>query len=258
MNGAGNMSRTRNRSKISETCFHTPFDGSRSRNRFNRQPNQVQVVTTSYRRIISGSRRCTPSWRKYKRNHSGAPLERFRYLRLVDAKSNFAPRAADSPWYRLNSVALPNAEPPVYPHGDNVQVIERVTSPLVKDAAALADELKVKRALLDLIHRGEEIDGKYYPYSSSFAGAKNERSLLQDAIHVIRGVMAVGEGQADYLEFIAKNHINTMSNSGWLVVGAMAELVSDPGRFRKGRGLKVVWAMTPWPKAAADQDDRSE
>jgi hypothetical protein len=105
---------------------------------------------------------------------NGVPAsERFRYLKLVDAKSNFAPRAADNPWYRLNSVCLPNAEPPVYPHGDNVQAIERVTLPLVMDAAARADDLKVKRALLDLIHRGKEIDEKHYPYSPSLAGAKN-------------------------------------------------------------------------------------
>jgi hypothetical protein len=69
--------------------------------------------------------------------------------------------------------------------------------------------------------------------------------------------MAAGELQPT-LEAFAKYHIDTMKNSRWLAVGDMAELMSDPGRFRKGRGLKVVWAVTPWPKAAADQDDRSE
>src|SRR5208282_808319 len=48
------------------------------------------------------------------------PSEQWRYFKLVDAKSNFAPRSADSPWYRLHSVELPNAEAPVYPFGDNV------------------------------------------------------------------------------------------------------------------------------------------
>jgi hypothetical protein len=126
-----------------------------------------------------------------------------------------------------------------------VQAIERVTLPLVKDAAALADELKVKRALLDVIQRGKEIDGKHYPYSPSLAGAKNERSLLQDAIEVARGEMAADKWGAAELEAIAKHHIDRMRASGWLVVGEMAELMPDPGRFRKGRGLKVVWAATP-------------
>ena len=51
------------------------------------------------------------------------PSERWRYFKLVDAKSNLAPRSADSPWYQLHSVELPNAEPPIYPLGDNVQAI---------------------------------------------------------------------------------------------------------------------------------------
>ena len=133
-----------------------------------------------------------------------------------------------------------------------------LTLPLVKDAAASADELKVKQALLDLIDRGKNIDGKHYPYSPSFAGAKNERSILQEAIEVIRGAMAAGEWRAADLEPIARHHIETMKTSGWLVTGDMSELMSEPGRFRKGRGLKVVWAATPWPNTNTDQDDRSE
>ena len=139
-----------------------------------------------------------------------------------------------------------------------MQAIERVTLPLVKDTAALADELKVKRAFLDLIHRGKNIDGNHYPYSPSLAGAKNERSILRDAVEVIRGEMAAGEWRPADLETIIRHHIETMKTSGWLVVGERTELMPKPGRLRKGRGLKVVWAATPWPKAAGDQDDRSE
>ncbi len=43
------------------------------------------------------------------------PSERSQYFKLVDAKSNLAPRATDSPLYRLRSVELPNPEPPLYP-----------------------------------------------------------------------------------------------------------------------------------------------
>ena len=73
------------------------------------------------------------------------PSERFRYFKLVDAKSNFAPRSADSPWYQLHSVELPNPEPPLYPFGDNVQAITRVHLPLLNNAAATADDQKIRR-----------------------------------------------------------------------------------------------------------------
>ena len=59
------------------------------------------------------------------------PSERWRYFKLVDAKSNLAPRSADSPWYLLRSVELPNAEPPVYRYGDSVQAVQRVNLPLL-------------------------------------------------------------------------------------------------------------------------------
>jgi len=36
------------------------------------------------------------------------PSERGQYFRLVDAKSNFAPKLADSPWYTLRNIELPN------------------------------------------------------------------------------------------------------------------------------------------------------
>jgi len=178
-----------------------------------------------------------------------APSERFRYFKLVDAKSNFAPRSTDNPWYRLHNISLPNPEPPVYPHGDNVQAIARITLPLLKDAAATAEDLKIKRVLLNLIDRGKIIDGKPYPYSPSLAGAKNERGLLQDAINVVRNEMAICEWRPTDLKTVTKHHVDTMSAKGWLAVGAMEELTSNPGRFRKGRGLKVVWSLTPWPSA---------
>ena len=59
-----------------------------------------------------------PMTEKEASNFGVLPSERFRYFKLVDAKSNLAPRSADSPWYRLHSVELPNPEPPVYPYGD--------------------------------------------------------------------------------------------------------------------------------------------
>jgi RecA-family ATPase len=82
------------------------------------------------------------------------PSEQWQYLKLVDAKSNLAPRSADSPWYRLHSVELPNPEPPIYPHGDSVQAIARVHLPLLSSAAATTDDQKIPDAILDIVARG--------------------------------------------------------------------------------------------------------
>jgi AAA domain len=81
------------------------------------------------------------------------PSERFQHFKLVDAKSNLAPRATDSPLYRLHSVELPNPEPPLYPNGDNVQAITRVVQPIQSSGAASADEMKIELAIFELVDR---------------------------------------------------------------------------------------------------------
>ena len=171
---------------------------------------------------------------------------------MVDAKSNLAPRSADSPWYKLHSVELPNPEPPLYPFGDNVQAVTREYLPLPNNRSAAGDDPKVRRALLDLVAGGKKIDGQFYPYSPSIAGAKNERALLDDAMAVVAKAMAPRQwGPAD-LEAVTKRAIETLKHDGWLVEGDMKDLMSEPGRFRRGRGLKVVWALTPWPDTDAE------
>jgi hypothetical protein len=179
------------------------------------------------------------------------PSERLSYFKLVDAKSNLAPRSADSPWYKLHSVELPNPEPPLYPHGDNVQAVTRESLPLLNNASAAGDDLKVKRALLDLVARGKIIAGQSYPYSPSIAGAKNERALLDDAMTVVGNATAPRNwGPAD-LKAVTQRAIDKMKTQGWLIEDDMKKLVPKPKRFSKGRGLKVDWERTPWPNAGA-------
>lgn len=51
------------------------------------------------------------------------PADRWRHVRLDDAKANLAARSGEAAlWYRLDTVALCNATPD-YPHGDNVAAI---------------------------------------------------------------------------------------------------------------------------------------
>ena len=180
------------------------------------------------------------------------PSKRGRYFKVVDAKSNLAPRSADSPWYQLYSVELPNPEPPLYPHGDNVQAIARVNLALLSSAAATADDQKIQHAILDLVDRGKLIDGQSYPYSPSLAGADNERALLEDALAAVRDATAPRPWLPDDLKAVVTGAIKKMKNEGLLVVKDMKELVAGPGRFRKGRGLAVTQTRTPRAKESVE------
>lgn len=180
------------------------------------------------------------------------PSERFRYFKLVDAKSNLAPRSADSPWYQLCSVELPNPEPPIYPLGDGIQVVVRANlSP--SSGAPNADVQKIHRTILDLVERGKMIDGQPYPYSPSAAGADNERALLDDAMSAARSATAPRQWLLDDLKSIVNGAIKKMKTDGWLISRDMKELMPGPNRFRRGQGLKVNRACTPWP-TASDRD----
>jgi hypothetical protein len=173
------------------------------------------------------------------------PSERPRYFKLVDAKSNLALRSADSPWYKLHSVELPNPEPPIYPHGDNVQAVARVSLPAPSSSVPTNDEQKIRTAILDLIERGKTVNGQAYPYSPSPGGANNERALLEDAMAAVRSATNPRQWLPGDLEAVTSNTIKKLQGGGSLVVKDMTELMEKPGRFRKGRGLAVVRPSTP-------------
>src|SRR5205823_5409454 len=107
------------------------------------------------------------------------PSKRHAYFKVVDAKSNLAPRSDDTPWYRLDNVILPNAEPPTYEFGDGVQAVERVQLPLLHNEVASADEQIIRHAILDTVDRGKTINGEVYPYSP-------KRHRRQERAHTAR------------------------------------------------------------------------
>ena len=163
------------------------------------------------------------------------PSERFRYFKVIDAKSNLAPRSGDTPWYELCSFELPNAEPPVYPYGDRVQAIARINIPLSGTASTDPDEQKIRDAILDLVDRGKMIDGQPSPYSPSLAGAQNARSLLDDAMAVVRNATAPRQWPSGDLKAVTERAITKMKEDGLLVEGQMP----STGRFRRGRALRT-------------------
>jgi len=167
------------------------------------------------------------------------PSEARRHFRLIDAKSNLAPRSTDAPIYRLHSVELPNAEPPVYPLGDNVQAVVRLQSPSQAGPNRPTDDQKIRQAIVDLVKRGKVIDGKSHPYTPSTAGADNARALVQDAVEAAQAATAPQEWAPGDLEAVVKSAIKNMKKEGVLVSREMKDLMPDPGRFRKGQGLQV-------------------
>ena len=54
-----------------------------------------------------------------------APWDAHSIFRVVGTKQNLSPPNANQRWFRLVSVDIPNAEPPTYPNGDRVGVVER-------------------------------------------------------------------------------------------------------------------------------------
>ena len=101
-------------------------------------------------------------------------------------------------------------------------------------------DMKIEAAILEVVHRGKEIDGQAYPYSPSLAGAKNERALLPDAMAAVANATAPRHWVPGDLEAVIKTAIYKMLSDGRLVEEDMKDLISKPGRFRRARGLKAV------------------
>jgi hypothetical protein len=53
-----------------------------------------------------------------------APWDARSIFRIVGTKQNLSPPGATDRWFRMVSVELPNAEPPIYPKGDRIGVVE--------------------------------------------------------------------------------------------------------------------------------------
>jgi hypothetical protein len=169
------------------------------------------------------------------------PSERLQYFKLVDAKSNLAPRSADSPWYQLHSVELPNPEPPLYPHGDNVQAVTRAQLTREKTSTFAGPEQQTIRfEILKLIDRGLTIDGEQAPYTPNSNGKNKKRAILDDAMAVVERVSDREYAPSD-LRAVVEREIEALKHEGWVIV----ELIKK-GRFRRSHGLQVLWERTPW------------
>lgn len=153
----------------------------------------------------------------------GVPAaERWRHVRLDDAKSNMAPRAAEARWFRLDGVALGNGNAS-YPRGD---VVAAIAPWRPETAWERLDPLRCNQAL-DLIAAGPR---RGVRFAANRRGRGNER--WAGAVLVER--FGLSEGQA--AEVIR----------AWLGSGLLLDDAYRCPEQRKERfGVRVVDALRP-------------
>jgi hypothetical protein len=74
------------------------------------------------------------------------PSEADRVFSIGHVKANLAP-AAERRWFRMESITIANATPPIYPHGDNVQVVV----PFTPNPAADVFPLPILQAAVEAV-----------------------------------------------------------------------------------------------------------
>ncbi|HEX3350100.1 MAG TPA: AAA family ATPase, partial [Acetobacteraceae bacterium] len=152
-----------------------------------------------------------------------APGERWRHIRLDDAKANLAPRATAALWYRLETVALGNGTAD-YPSGDNVAVVAPWRRPV---AAAPSGDVDSLRQALAAIGRGP---GGDLAYSAKRGGRVGDRW----AGHVLMRICGMTDRAA-------RLQIET-----WLADGILTEWPYRDRLHRKRRiGLRVTGELSP-------------
>lgn len=160
-----------------------------------------------------------------------APAERWRHIRLDDAKANLAPRATVARWFRMETVALGNATP-LYPHGDQVAAI-LPWRPISPWAAHSASELN--RAL-DQLAAGPSPGCRYAP-------SRRGRTLSRWSGAVLVRQLGVSEAQAALM-------VETWIKSGLLVVVSYR----DPQQRRERTGVEVDDARRPTVSQTRETD----
>jgi AAA domain-containing protein len=174
------------------------------------------------------------------------PSEYRAYFKVVSAKSNLVPPSDQCPWYKLESVTLSNAEPPTYPKGDNVQAVVRVQLSSLKKLSD-PDHQKIKKAILDVVDQGKSVGAQHVPYSPHLSGAHNARALINDAMVAAQAATAPRRWHDADLNAAVIRAIRDLKTDG-----ALIDIESKSGRFRRRRGLGVDWGKSPWKSKSND------
>jgi hypothetical protein len=152
-----------------------------------------------------------------------APAERWRFVRLDDAKANMAPRAEAAQWLRLESVALGNGTQ-LYPAGDTVAALAawQPPSPFTE-----LDPAACNRAL-DEIAAGPE-PGQLFT-------ARRSGGFSDGARWAGHALLRAGLSEGAAARILAL----------WLRSGLLVEVeYRNPSNRKPRRGLRVVDARRP-------------
>ena len=159
------------------------------------------------------------------------PWEAKSYFRVIGTKQNFSPPNTKDRWFRIVSVPMQNAEPPIYMNGDQVAVVE----PFQPGVSAPAfPQALVRDALL-------AVDGANPPLTPSKRSPERYAApVIADAIKPHRA------GQA--LEVDGKAVLDHLMNAGLIAV-------ADVKVFRGGKGsdTRKGLVLTAAGKLAVDQ-----
>ena len=140
--------------------------------------------------------------------------DRWRYVRVDDAKANLAPRADKATWFRLASVELGNSTER-YPNGDSVQVAEPWTPPDVFDDIT-KDQAN---AALDRIDQGPS-EGTLYTLDRRGKGGGDRWAGT-----VLTDMFDINEAQA-------KHVLSVWQRNGLLTIAEYRD--REEGKTRKG------------------------
>jgi hypothetical protein len=143
------------------------------------------------------------------------PWEAKSIFRVLGTKQNFAPPSTQDRWFRLASIDMLNPEPPVYPNGDHVAVVE----PCQPGSSSLAFPLDLVRDALLVV------DGASPPLSpSKRSTGRYAAPVIADAIARHRG------GQASEMD--GKSVLDHLMQTGLVDV-------AEVKIFRPGKGADV-------------------
>ena len=160
--------------------------------------------------------------------------ELWRYIRIVDAKTNLAPPSADTRWFRMASCYLANAEPPTYSKGDSVQVVEPVMlAQLSASPVSSTTDDAARHAILSAAYRANP------PFSPSARGG-SDRYIVHRVLNDVRQATGLTWGDRDLRKHVSAL-VSEMTAVGWLQV----EEVKIGRNVRQG--IIVDASRTPWP-----------
>lgn len=167
------------------------------------------------------------------------PSERGAHFRCTASKSNLVASSAIVPWFKLSSVTLQNQQPPLYPTGDGVQAVERLSLPIGSNSNN--QQLLIQKAILETIQKGAIVDGQKVPFSPSAAGSQNQRNLMEASIAAAKLSTYPQQWLDNDIRAVVKRAIEELKSKGWVTTET---ITSGPARRRKG--LKANWPLTPW------------